>query len=138
MDSSKCHNSSRRCNGQGGRSIARCFVEVEPFSYYERDALFGLSSASIPSTRSSVTTIDVRIDNLRVFGHLQLDELARQRQVVEREFAKSKQELGDLLSSKNHGAQLSAQTEQRGRELQRTIVPRLQQTLAFVHEVIVI
>ena len=54
--------------------------------------------------------------------------------MVEREFAKSKQELGYLLSSKNQGAQLSVQAEQRGRELQGIIAPRLQQTLAFLHE----
>ena len=87
-----------------------------------------------PSTHSSVATLDVRIDNLRVFGHLELDELARQRRVVESEFVKSKQELGGLLSSRNHGAQLSVQAEQRGRELQSRILPRLQQTLAFLQE----
>ena len=93
-----------------------------------------LIPCSNPLTHSSVATLDVRIDNLRVFGHLELDELAHQRRVVESEFAKSKQELGGLLSSRNHGAQLSVQAEQRGSALQSTILPRLQQTLAFLQE----
>ena len=99
------------------------------------DVVFwSLITCSNPPTHSSMAALDVRIDNLRVFGHMELDELARQRQVVESEFAKSKQELGILLSSRNHGAQLSAQAEQRGRELQRRILPRLQQTLAFLQQ----
>ena len=99
------------------------------------DVMFrSLIPCSNPLTHSSVATLDVRIDNLRVFGHLELDELAHQRRVVESEFAKSKQELGGLLSSSKHGAQLSVQAEQRGRALQSTILPRLQQTLAFLQE----
>ena len=83
-----------------------------------------------------VEAIAFRIDNLRVFGHLSVEELTAQHQVVEREFARSKEERDALVSARNQGGRLSEQDARRGRQLESAILPRLRQTLAYLREVV--